>query len=115
MLIELVFIVVFLGVALVATMNLLSTGMTDSVKVELMATAVNLANSKLEAIMADKKSRGYGYIKEANYQDETSAEGHSGFNRFVSVTDHGTHKEVRVRVTHAKIPDVELVALLTNY
>ncbi len=114
-LIELILVMVFLGVALVATMNVMSTSIEDSVKMELFTTALNLANKKLEQIVADKKNKGYGYIQTANYPSEVDAEGNKGFNRYVTVIDHSTYKEVRVRVTHAKLQDCVLMTYLTNY
>lgn len=114
-LIEMIMVTVFLGVAIVATMNMMSTGVTDTIKIELLNTATNLANEKLEAIFTDKKSKGYGYIQQNNYPTETNPNGHTGFSRYVTIFDQTTYKEVIVRVTHHQIEDCTLVARLTNY
>ncbi|MFQ5637019.1 MAG: prepilin-type N-terminal cleavage/methylation domain-containing protein [bacterium] len=114
-LIELIMVIVFLSVALVATMNMMSVGITDSIKIEVLTTATNLANRKLEQIYADKKSKGYAYLLPQNYPDETNADGKQGFNRYVTIIDQSTYKEVIVKVTHNDIEDCSLVAYLTNY
>lgn len=108
-------VIVFLSVALVATMNMMSVGITDSIKIEVLTTATNLANRKLEQIYADKKSKGYAYLLPQNYPDETNADGKQGFNRYVTIIDQSTYKEVIVKVTHNDIEDCSLVAYLTNY
>ncbi|MCG8605869.1 prepilin-type N-terminal cleavage/methylation domain-containing protein [bacterium] len=114
-LIEVVMVVVFVGIALVATLEMTSNSVAGSFKIETLNTAANLANAKMELIFADKKSKGYSYIKEQNYPDETNPDGHAGFGRSVIIVDNGTNKEVTVKVSHTDIEDCNLVAYLTNY
>ena len=108
-------VIIFLSFAILATMNMMSTSMSGSMKTEFINTAANLSNEKMEQIFADKKSQGYGYIKENNYPDEVNVNGSGGFNRYVEITTQSTDKKVIVRVTHSDIADCVLVAYLTNY
>lgn len=114
-LLELLFVIVFLGVALVALLDMTSSSTSTVVNSQVVITATNLANEKMEQIFADKNSEGYGYIIQTNYPSEVNAEGQSGYNRYVTITDQGTYKEANVRVTHGGIPDLILTAFLTNY
>ncbi|RMF61949.1 MAG: hypothetical protein D6743_12840 [Calditrichaeota bacterium] len=114
-LIEIVLVIVFLSVALLATMNMMSSSVSGSFDMELSSTAANLANEKMERIFADKRSRGYGYIVENNYPVETDPDGFSGFTRSVTIITQSTYKEVRVTVSHPQIHDCVLVSFLTNY
>jgi type II secretory pathway pseudopilin PulG len=114
-LIEIILVIIFLGIALVATMDLMSSGMVNRVENEILTTAVNLANEKLEEIYGDKNNKGYDYINESNYPDEVSPDGFVGYNRYVIITDQTTYKEVEVRVTHPNIEDCSLIVYLTNY
>ena len=114
-LIEVIMVVIFVGVALVATMDMTSTSISHTFKIETLNTAANLANAKMELIFADKKSKGYSYIETQNYQAENNPGGAQGFARTVTITDNGTNKEVKVRVTHQDIEDCILTAFLTNY
>lgn len=114
-LLELLLVIIFLGVALVSTISVMSSSLYNSFDTEIMLTAVNLAHEKLEDIFYDKNNKGYGFVKEQNYPVENEPDGKKGFTRSVSVTDFATYKEVKVTVTHANIPDCVLVAYLTNY
>ena len=80
-----------------------------------MATAIDLANEKMEQIYADKKTKGYGFVDAANYPTETNAGGHNGFTRSVAVTQYTNYKQVVVTVSHPQTQDCVLTALVTNY
>ncbi|MFQ5706878.1 MAG: Tfp pilus assembly protein FimT/FimU [bacterium] len=114
-LIEMVLVIIFLGVALISTMEMMSSGLVHNLDNEVLTTAINLANDKMETIFADKNGKGFGYIDESNYAAETNANGYRGFSRYVTVTDQATYKEVKVRVTHPNIEDCILTAYLANY
>lgn len=114
-LIEIIFTIMFASIALFATMTMMSTSMLGSMNVEFMNTSANLANVKMEELFSDKKTRGYGYIKENNYPYETDVDGFAGFNRYVEITTQATDKKVTVRVTHPDIADCTMVAFMTNY
>ncbi len=98
-LIEIVFSIIFVSIALLATMTMMSTSMLGSMNVEFMNTAANLANVKMENLFSDKKTLGYGYILAGNYPYETNVDGFPGFNRYVEVTTQTTDKRLTVRVT----------------
>lgn len=114
-LIEIILVIVFLSISLLATMNMMSSSVAGSMNIELINTATNLANEKMEQIFADKKSKGYGYVKQSNYQSESNPDGFTGFNRYVEITDQSTNKKIKVRVTHANFEDIILVTFITNY
>lgn len=114
-LIELLLVIVFLGIALVAIMDMMSSSMLSSVKSQILITATNLANEKMEQIIADKNNKGYNFIVASNYSDEINANGQQGYNRYVTITDYSTYKEVQVRITHANIEDLILTTLIANY
>ncbi len=114
-LIELVLVIVFLSVAIIASMRAMSSSLTQSMDVEVLMTATNLANEKLERIMADKKSKGYDFVAQNNYSQETNVNGMNGYNRYVTITVFSTYKEVKVKVTHSGVEDYELATFLTNY
>ncbi|MFQ5674495.1 MAG: hypothetical protein ACE5G1_01250 [bacterium] len=83
--------------------------------IELINTATDLANEKMEEIFADKKSKGYGYVQQNNYQSESNPNGFSGFTRLVEISSQSNSKRIRVRVTHAALQDIVLEAYITNY
>lgn len=114
-LVELVFVIVFLSVAVLASMQLMSSSLSGSFHSEHLVVATDLASEKLEQIMADKNSRGYGYVAQSNYAFETNVNGNIGFDRGVTITDLGTSKQVQVTVYHPKLDDVTMVAFITNY
>ena len=114
-LIELVFVIIFLSVALVALLDMTSASTSTVVKSQVLIVATNLANEKMEQVFADKNGRGYPYIEQTNYASEINPNGQSGYERYVTVSDSGAFKEVEVRVTHNDISDLILTAFLTNY
>ena len=114
-LIEMIMVIVFLSVALLATMNMMSTSVSGSMNIELINTATDLANEKMEEIFADKKSKGYGYVQQNNYQSESNPNGFSGFTRLVEISSQSNSKRIRVRVTHPDLQDIVLEAYITNY
>ena len=114
-LIEIIMVIIFLSVALLATMNMISTSLSKSFDMDIIATANNLANEEMEKIFTDKKSKGYGFVVPENYPSETNAGGFQGFNRYVTITTNLTNKKIVVRVTHASIDDFILTSYLTNY
>ncbi len=114
-LIELALVIVFLGVALLASMNLMSGALSKSMKTELQLTAADLANEKMELIFSDKNTKGYGYVAQGRYVLETDVNGKLGFTRQVAVIELADSKKVEVRISHSGIADFVLVAYLANY
>ena len=114
-LIELILVIVFLGIAVLSSMNLMSQSLSGSIKGEMSLTAVDLANEKMELIFSDKNTKGYGYVSQGRYGIETDVNGKAGFNRSVTVTELATSKKVEVLIQHASLDDYVLVAYLANY
>lgn len=114
-LVETVLVIVFLGIAIVSVMDMMASGLVLNVNNEIATTAINLANEKMEAIFADRNGRGYDYVVEENYPDETDASGFAGYHRSVAITEQANSKEVEIRVTHARIEDCVLIAYLARY
>ncbi len=114
-LIELVLVIIFLSVAILASMNMLTSSLSGSAETELVITATNLANEKMERILADKRSKGYSYVDSDNYPDEINVNNLVGFSRFVTVTSYSTYKQVQVTVTNPDIENCLLAARVTNY
>lgn len=114
-LIEIIMVMIFLSVALLATMNMISGSLSKSLDMEIIATANNLANEKMEEIFKDKRTKGYGFITANNYPPETNPGGYKGFSRSVTVITNSTNKQVTVKVTHEGINDFVLTSFLTNY
>jgi len=114
-LIELIMVIIFISVAFVATMSMMSSGIEKSVESEALTRATMLAEEKMEQIRGDKNTEGYHYLKNENYPQETNAGGNQGYTRIVQISNYATYKEIKVIVKHASIQDVVLVTHLTNY
>lgn len=114
-LIELVMVIIFLGVAFVATMGMMTSGVEKSVDTEVLTRAIMLAEQKMEEVRSDKNTLGYQYLIMQNYPDETNAGGSQGYSREIRFEDFANYKQVTVTVHHASIADVKLVAYLANY
>lgn len=114
-LIETVMVMAFLGVAFVAVLNVMSTSVSQSVDTELMTKAIALAEEKMEIVVGDKTSRGYGYLINSNYPVETNPNGQAGFTRTTTITAFTTYKSIQVVVAHSKIAPVRLLTFVTNY
>lgn len=114
-LLETIMVMAFLGVAFVAVLSVMSTGVNQSVDTELMTKAVALAEEQMERVVGDKTSRGYGYLINANYPTENNVNNMTGFTRTVSIVAYSTYKSIQVEVSHPKISPVRLVSFVTNY
>ncbi len=114
-LIELIFVILFLGIALSTTLSMISTSVTQSMDSESLSFSNTLAEQKMEEIRGDKNGRGYFYITNPNYQSESNAAGYSGYTRSTMITTYSTYKKVEVTVSKEDVPSVTLVTFLTNY
>ncbi len=114
-LLELIMVIIFLGVAFVTTLGMMSTGITKSVKIEQLTRALMLAEQKMEEVRGDKSTRGYSWITENNYPVENNPGGYSGFKRTVNVISYSTYKQVQVVVEHDELPKVELYTHIANF
>lgn len=113
-LIEIIFVILFLGGALLAGMNTMSTSLTGGMATELLVVATNLANERMERIFADKKSKGYDYVSTRNYPVEVNRQ-ERGFSTTVQVQAYEYYKQVEVTVSHPDIKSCTLMAYITNY
>lgn len=114
-LIELIMVIIFISVAFVSTMSMMSTGIEKSVDSEVLTRATMLAEEKLEQIRGHKNTEGYYYLKNENYPQETNAGGNQGYTRIVQISNFANYKEVKVIVKHPAIQDVVVVTHLANY
>ena len=114
-LVELTFIIIFLGVAPASTITMVSTGVTQRIDSESLSLASMLAEQKLEEIRGDKNGRGYFYLTSQNYATEANAGGYSGYTRATNITTYQNYKKVEVVVSKENVPSVTLVTFFTNY
>ncbi len=114
-LIELIMVVIFVGVAFVATIGMMTGSMQRSADSEIVTRAIFLAEQKMEQIRSDKNSLGYHHLLNENYPQEQDPEGYEGYLRTVTIQDFGAYKEIHVTVSHASIKPVVLVTQMANY
>jgi prepilin-type N-terminal cleavage/methylation domain-containing protein len=136
-LIEVILVIVILAIAIPSLISAVSFMTQSQVNTIGTTTAADLAQEKMEEIIADKRSpnRGFGYIDNANYLPESAAPtpvaGFPNYNRSVNITcvtaaDLNTsvacptdYKRVQVTVQAVgvgpSVPDAVLVTVLTNY
>ncbi len=108
-------VIIFLGVAFVATLGMMTGSIERSVDAETFTHAISLADQKLEDVRSDKNSLGYQYLLNENYPFESHIEGYAGFSREVKITDFGSYKQITVTVRHRGIKPVILVTQMANY
>lgn len=132
-LIELVIVIVILGIASVGLMTVFSTGTKKSADPLLENQALQLAQEKLDIVIADRMNaaRGFAYITGASYPAENAAAlGFPGFSRATTVfcvtaaalnTSSGLappcasgYTHVTVTVSHAVLGGVTAETLVTN-
>jgi len=113
--VELIMVIVFIGVAFVATIGMMTGSMQKSAQSETLTQAIFLAEQKMEAIRGDKNSLGYQYLIDENYPVEQEIDGYPGFTRTVTILDFGSYKEIKVTVTHPGFKPVTLITQMTNY
>lgn len=85
-LIDVVLTTLVLGVALFGGMLAMQTATAHSVDGDLNSIAVQLANEKIEEIMADAEYKGYDVVVDANYSPENLPD-HYNMTRSVRVTE----------------------------
>ncbi len=120
-LVEVVFVIVILSIAMYSLMDLTSFTLTNSHKAILLTQAVMLAEQKIEEIRADKNNpaRGYDWIvASGSYASETASQ---GFTSAAQVDTAGKihngvpYADVTVTVSHASLRDITLRTWLTDY
>jgi Tfp pilus assembly protein PilV len=85
--IETVLTTVLLSVGLLGSMQLFFSANTSSLENNFRVTASQLANEKIETIIADKTFRGYDYLVNSNYPFETMSTPDTGFTRQVDIME----------------------------
>lgn len=113
--IELIIVVVFIAIALVAILNTFNVGITSSVDSEHLSLAAQLAEYKMEQVKSDKARQGYNFLIESNYPNEIDPENFTGYSRTVSINTFAEHKEVTVTVFKDGDEKISLKAIFTNY
>ena len=113
--VELIIVVVFISIALVAILNTYNVGITSSVGSEHLSLAAQLAEYKMEQIKSDKARQGYDFVVGANYPAETDPQNFTDFSRTVSITTYSEYKEITVTVFKNGETQISLKAILTNY
>jgi len=114
-LIELIFVILFVAIALVTLLYASTEGLRKSVSSEHLTVALHLAQEKMEQIFSDKEGKGYTYIIPENYPEEVNPDGCVGYTRRVEIETYSGYKRITVRVSHEGMPDVHLETLLANY
>jgi len=125
-LIELVMAIVLATIAFPGIVTMFTSIYVNGGNGELMTVANLLAVEQMEVILADKAGSGAGFgyanITSAKYGSVSPAAPFNAYGRAVTVTavnidgdEDYPAKQVVVRVTHPKIPDVILTCLITDH
>lgn len=129
-LIETVLSILVLSIAMGGTLLLFQNATSHSVDSDYRVIAAQLANEKIESIIADKALQGYDSIIEGNYPDETLTGAFNGIQRIVTITEvdpndlntaqaDSGYKRVRVTVTWgggaAQVRTLNVDTLLTEF
>ena len=119
-LIEVVLIIVIAAIALLPLGKLFADGSLHANDAQSATTAVQLAASKMEEIVADKNSpaRGFAYLTAPHYPAESPVAGFSNYGRSVAIAPDSvyggvTFRTVSVTVTCPNTPAVALTAWFT--
>lgn len=121
-LIEVVLVIVIAAVAVLPLSMLFANASIRSGDARNATVAVELAQSKMEEIAADKNSplRGITFLVPANYPAESPVTTFPTYNRSVafspdSTYDGVTFRTVTVTVTNPNVPAVSLTTWFTTY
>ncbi|MFH0777831.1 MAG: hypothetical protein V2A71_04285 [Candidatus Eisenbacteria bacterium] len=119
---EVVLAVIILGAVGLPLLSMFVNSSLRSGDGYLISTATNLAQEKLEEIVADRFSpaRGFDYVMPANYPAENPVSGYDGFSRTVAIAADSaysgvTYRTITVTVSNAAIDGVSLCTWVTNY
>jgi prepilin-type N-terminal cleavage/methylation domain-containing protein len=121
-LVEVVLVIVIAAVAVLPLSMLFANASIHSGDARNATVAVELAQSKMEEIAADKNSplRGITFLVAANYPAESPVATFPTYNRSVtfspdSTYDGVTFRTVTVTVTNPNVPAVSLTTWFTTY
>ncbi len=126
---DVIFAVVILGVGLSGMTTLFSNINKNSGTNQMILSATQLAQEKLEEMSLAKKYNGYSYINTTNYPtsaEDLTASGFAGWTRTTTITEvqesdlstaqvGSGYKKVSVTVTWTGGSSKALSALFTNY
>ena len=86
--IDIVLSVLLLSVGFIGAMTVMQNASLNTMRGDLNTLAMQLANQKMEEILADGKFRGYAYLDSVNnYPEEELTDDFSGFVRTVEITE----------------------------
>ncbi len=121
-LIEVVLVIVVAAVALLPLSMLFANSSIRSGDAQNASVAVELAETRMEEITADKNSpaRGYAYLVAANYPPESPVTAFPAYSRSVTIAPDSTYdgvtfRTVSVTVTSPNIPPVTVTTWFTRY
>ncbi len=136
-LIETIIVIIVISIGAIGVLTVFITGMKGAADPLITIQAVELAQEKLDIIIADRQNtaRSYNYATNpAYYTAENPVSGFTSFNRSVAIACFtgtpftgagsapapscvgvGNYARVTVTVTHAAIGSATAVTLLTNY
>ena len=106
-----------LALGLVTILLVLRSANINNANAHFISIASKLAQGKLEEIVADRKTRGFAYIDNSNYEEEDPVDGFVAYKRnvniyFVDISDLDTEVEVsnykRIDVTVESTRDLAL-------
>lgn len=86
-LLEAVLSVVILGIGFLTTMMLIENISISAINSDRNIVSAQLANEKLETILADKKFRGFSYVDNSHYPAESLTGPYAGYKRKVFVSE----------------------------
>ena len=121
-LIEVVLVIVVAAVALLPLSMLFANSSIRSSDAQNASVAVQLAETRMEEITADKNSpaRGFAYLVAANYPAESPVAAFPAYSRSVTIAPDSTYdgltfRTVSVTVTSPNIPPVTVTTWFTRY
>ncbi len=128
-LVELVIFLIVLSVGLVTLLLVLRSANVNNATAHFMTVAGELAEGKLDQVMSDRKTQGFGYIINSNYPLEDPVGGFANYRRevdiyYVDLSD--LNDEARRATDYKRIDvvvssrvgigaDIKLTTIVSNY
>jgi Tfp pilus assembly protein PilV len=81
------FSTMLLAVGLFGGMTVMQNVTATTLNGDMNSIAIQLANEKIEEVMADKTFQGYNSVLDEEYPEEDLSAPYQGFNRLVNVTE----------------------------
>jgi type II secretory pathway pseudopilin PulG len=86
-LLEAVLAVLILGIGFFSTMLLIENISISTINTDRNIVSTQLANEKIETIIADKKFKGFSYVDNSHYPTETLSGPYTGYKRKVFISE----------------------------